>query len=64
MPAFLPNPAQDLINRMLTVDPAKRITIAQIKEHKWYTCNMPDPSLCSPSLSIEDMVRVILYFNL
>lgn len=30
MPAFLPATAQDLIHRMLTVDPAKRITITQV----------------------------------
>ena len=37
MPAYLHKDVQDLINRMLTVDPEERITIAEIKKHPWYT---------------------------
>ena len=29
-------PAQDLINRMLTVDPNKRITVEEIMVHHWF----------------------------
>lgn len=36
MPNFLSPEAQDLINRILTTDPDKRITIAQIKLHPWF----------------------------
>ena len=36
MPNFLSNEAQDLITRILTTDPDKRITISQIKLHPWF----------------------------
>lgn len=40
---FLPNSlsegSRDLIKRMLVVDPAKRITMHEIKQHPWYTSN-------------------------
>eukprot|EP01113_Clastostelium_recurvatum_P032458 TRINITY_DN4177_c0_g1_i1.p1 TRINITY_DN4177_c0_g1~~TRINITY_DN4177_c0_g1_i1.p1 ORF type:complete len:718 (+),score=162.91 TRINITY_DN4177_c0_g1_i1:287-2440(+) len=36
MPQFLHKDAQDLITRMLTADPAKRITMAEVKAHPWY----------------------------
>ena len=36
MPPFLSPEAQDLINRILTTDPDKRITIPQIKLHPWF----------------------------
>jgi 5'-AMP-activated protein kinase catalytic alpha subunit len=32
----------DLLTRMLQVDPVKRITIAQIREHDWFTVDLPD----------------------
>jgi len=37
MPTFLPKDSKDLISKMLTVDPNKRITIAEIKQHPWFT---------------------------
>ncbi|KAI3644844.1 hypothetical protein MP228_011008 [Amoeboaphelidium protococcarum] len=33
-----------LISRMLTVDPKKRITLAEIKQHPWVNCGFP----CTP----------------
>ena len=36
IPSDTPALAQDLIKRMLMVDPDKRITIAEIKEHPWF----------------------------
>lgn len=39
MPSHLPADVQDLIARMITVDPEKRITIAEIKRHPWYRSN-------------------------
>lgn len=35
MPAFLSKESRDLIQRMLTVDPSKRITLEEIKVHPW-----------------------------
>mmetsp|Transcript_8275 Transcript_8275/g.34751 ORF Transcript_8275/g.34751 Transcript_8275/m.34751 type:complete len:582 (-) Transcript_8275:80-1825(-) len=49
MPAYLHKDVQDLINRMLTVDPDERITIEEIKSHPWYAsknmlrCGNTDP---------------------
>ncbi|KAJ3441567.1 protein kinase [Anaeramoeba flamelloides] len=37
----LPEIEKDLIIRMLTVDPEKRITLKQIKKHSWFTYNFP-----------------------
>jgi len=36
MPNFLSPEAQDIITRILTTDPEKRITISQIKMHPWF----------------------------
>nr|XP_029118485.1 SNF1-related protein kinase catalytic subunit alpha KIN10 isoform X1 [Elaeis guineensis] len=33
--------AKDLISRMLVVDPMKRITIAEIRQHPWFTPHLP-----------------------
>jgi BR serine/threonine kinase len=40
MPSYLPPDLQDLIKRMLTVNPSERISIAEIKEHPWYNSFM------------------------
>ena len=36
MPPFLSEPVKDLIFRMLQGDPMNRITISEIKQHKWF----------------------------
>ncbi|GAA5881930.1 hypothetical protein JCM16303_003472 [Sporobolomyces ruberrimus] len=41
MPSWLPADAQDLIRRMLEVDPEKRITMEEIQAHPWVTRNPP-----------------------
>ena len=41
MPQF-PEPIKDLINRMLTLDPKQRITLAQIKSHVCFRWGLPD----------------------
>ena len=35
IPASFPDAARDLVVRMLQLDPAKRIRLHEIKEHKW-----------------------------
>ena len=37
MPNFLSPEAQDIISRILTTDPEKRITIPQIQQHAWFS---------------------------
>ena len=43
--AGLPHPpdCETLIRRMLVVDPSKRITIAQIRQHRWMQAEPPVP---------------------
>ena len=36
IPLYVSDKAKDLIRKLLTVDPNKRITIKQIKEHPWF----------------------------
>jgi serine/threonine protein kinase len=46
MPSSLSEDTQDLIKRMLVVDPEKRITMEEIKNHKWFKSNsnqLPEP---------------------
>lgn len=38
---FFPTECEHLIRRMLVLDPSKRLTIAQIKEHKWMLVEVP-----------------------
>lgn len=38
LPSTLSSEAIDLIKRLLTVEPKKRITLRQIKTHKWVNC--------------------------
>ena len=52
MPQFLHKDIKDLLWKMLTVDPTKRITIAEIKEHPWYKSHINN-SLPTPCLPIE-----------
>eukprot|EP01133_Synstelium_polycarpum_P015232 gene15232-18028_t len=39
MPAFIHKDAQDLLTKMLIVDPKKRISIKDIKKHPWFLSN-------------------------
>ena len=41
LPGHLTRDARDLIPSMLFVDPMKRITIAQIREHPWFRAKLP-----------------------
>ncbi|XP_052155621.1 serine/threonine protein kinase OSK1 [Oryza glaberrima] len=41
LPSHLSPLARDLIPRMLVVDPMKRITIREIREHQWFTVGLP-----------------------
>ncbi|XP_048870637.1 serine/threonine-protein kinase SIK1 isoform X2 [Brienomyrus brachyistius] len=43
VPFFMSQDCENLIRKMLAVDPAKRISIAQIKQHRWI---LADPAAC------------------
>ncbi|XP_073458523.1 serine/threonine-protein kinase SIK2 [Aquarana catesbeiana] len=41
IPYFMSEECEHLIRRMLVLEPSKRLTIAQIKEHKWMMTEVP-----------------------
>ncbi|XP_076881699.1 SNF1-related protein kinase catalytic subunit alpha KIN10-like [Bidens hawaiensis] len=41
LPSHLSPEARDLIPRMLVVDPMKRITIAELRQHHWFKSQLP-----------------------
>ncbi|VFV24155.1 serine threonine-protein kinase [Lynx pardinus] len=43
IPFFMSQDCETLIRRMLVVDPSKRITIAQIRQHRWMQAEPPVP---------------------
>ncbi|XP_047247024.1 serine/threonine-protein kinase SIK2 isoform X3 [Girardinichthys multiradiatus] len=55
IPYFMTEDCEHLIRRMLVLDPSKRLSLAQIKEHKWMTLDVPvqRPVLYQQPLSTE-----------
>uniref|UniRef100_A0A1A7WGF8 non-specific serine/threonine protein kinase n=1 Tax=Iconisemion striatum TaxID=60296 RepID=A0A1A7WGF8_9TELE len=55
IPYFMTEDCEHLIRRMLVLDPSKRLSVAQIKEHKWMMLDVPvqRPVLYQQSLSTE-----------
>ncbi|XP_039336484.1 serine/threonine-protein kinase SIK1 [Saimiri boliviensis] len=51
IPFFMSQDCESLIRRMLVVDPARRITIAQIRQHRWMRAEpcLPEPCLPGPA---------------
>lgn len=41
MPNYITEEVKDLINRMLQPNPVKRITMKEIKQHPWYSKDLP-----------------------
>lgn len=69
LPAHLSHLTKDLIPRMLVVDPMKRITIPEIRQHPWFLQNLPTYLSLTPKeledhserlddLVVEDMLRM------
>ena len=54
-PYFLSEQAKDLLNKVLTKDPLKRITINKIKKHPWFNLNNPKITM-SPGFLINEIV--------
>ncbi|XP_043928179.1 serine/threonine-protein kinase SIK1 isoform X2 [Protopterus annectens] len=53
IPYFMSQDCENLIRRMLVVDPLKRITIAQIKQHRWIQADASLP-MQTLSYSLDD----------
>ncbi|XP_029372736.1 serine/threonine-protein kinase SIK2 isoform X2 [Echeneis naucrates] len=60
IPYFMTEDCEHLIRRMLVLDPSKRLSVAQIKEHKWMALDIPvqRPVLYQQPLSAEGEVGV------
>uniref|UniRef100_A0A8C4GRR5 non-specific serine/threonine protein kinase n=1 Tax=Dicentrarchus labrax TaxID=13489 RepID=A0A8C4GRR5_DICLA len=60
IPYFMTEDCEHLIRRMLVLDPSKRLSVAQIKEHKWMALYVPvqRPVLYQQPLSAEGEVGV------
>jgi 5'-AMP-activated protein kinase catalytic alpha subunit len=57
VPGFVSDDAKDLIRRMLTVDPTKRISIAEIRKHPWFVRDLPaelDKSIPETKQELEE----------
>ncbi|XP_037380775.1 serine/threonine-protein kinase SIK1 [Talpa occidentalis] len=52
IPFFMSQDCETLIRRMLVLDPAKRITVAQIRQHRWMQADPSVPQLACPALSV------------
>ncbi|TDH69695.1 hypothetical protein CCR75_001292 [Bremia lactucae] len=55
LPSHLSEMARDLIPRMLVVDPMKRITIPEIRQHPWFQIDLP-PYLQHPPEIVEHQI--------
>uniref|UniRef100_A0A6A7GAJ8 non-specific serine/threonine protein kinase n=1 Tax=Hirondellea gigas TaxID=1518452 RepID=A0A6A7GAJ8_9CRUS len=53
IPSYLSTETQDLIQRMLAVDPIQRISIAEIRNHPWFQTNLPQYLAVSARETIE-----------
>ncbi|KAM8903203.1 serine/threonine-protein kinase SIK2 isoform 2-T2 [Spinachia spinachia] len=60
IPYFMTEDCEHLIRRMLVLDPSKRLSVAQIKEHKWMALYAPvqRPVLYQRPLPAEGEARV------
>ena len=58
LPSHLSQSARDLILRLLVVDPMKRITIPEVRQHQWFQHKLP-AYLNLPPEMIESQERCI-----
>ncbi|KAJ0254010.1 SNF1-related protein kinase catalytic subunit alpha KIN11 [Hirschfeldia incana] len=58
LPSHLSADARDLIPRMLVVDPVKRITIPEIRQHRWFQTHLPRYLAVSPPDTVEQAKKI------
>ncbi|CAF0959536.1 unnamed protein product [Brachionus calyciflorus] len=69
-PDYLSRSVADLISKMLTVDPLKRATVKEIKEHEWFKVNLqnylfPEPSAENVNIyDIDAVIEICEKFNI
>jgi 5'-AMP-activated protein kinase catalytic alpha subunit len=57
-PDYISRPVAHLIEKMLTVDPLKRATIKDIREHEWFKVNLCEylfPKVSQENMNLIDM---------
>lgn len=54
--------ARDLIPRMLVVDPMKRMTIPEIRQHAWFQAHLPRYLAVPPPDTMQQAKKVCLFF--
>ena len=71
LPGHLSELSRDLIPRLLVVDPLRRITIPEIRQHPWYRTNLPKylsvrPRFAVPQVTMIDraIVAQVLQFGI
>ncbi len=71
LPGHLTELSRDLIPRLLVVDPLRRITIPEIRQHPWYRTNLPRylsvrPRFAVPQVTVIDrsVVAQVLQFGI
>ena len=63
LPTHLSDLAKDLIPRMLLVDPMKRITIREIRDHQWFQNHLPRYLAVPPPDTTQQAKMVPIYFT-
>ncbi|KAH0939866.1 hypothetical protein HID58_007327 [Brassica napus] len=58
LPSHLSPDARDLIPRMLVVDPVKRITIPEIRQHRWFQTHLPRYLAVAPPDTLEQAKKI------
>lgn len=62
LPSHLSPGARDLIPRMLVVDPMKRMTIPEIRQHAWFQAHLPRYLAVPPPDTMQQAKKVCLFF--
>lgn len=60
LPSHLSAGARDLIPRMLIVDPMKRMTIPEIRQHPWFQAHLPRYLVVPPPDTMQQAKKVSL----
>lgn len=61
IPYYMSEDCESLLRRMLVVDPGKRLSIAQIRQHRWFQCVAPpQPLLRLPAAAPCTQVLAIM----
>lgn len=63
LPSHLSPGARDLIPQLLLVDPVKRMTIPEIRQHPWFKLHLPR-YLAVPAPDVTQHLKKVIHCNL